>query len=92
MEMTAAKVRHATRWTDEKVKSLKLPPEKSESRTLVAPGLYVHLRRKTDNSISKHWQYRAQVEWQSSMALAGGLPRRRLGQANAELRLTSRSP
>jgi integrase len=52
----------ATRWTDEKLKALKLPKGKAEQRIRVEPGLYIHLRRRSDGAISKQWQYRAQVQ------------------------------
>jgi integrase len=52
----------ATRWTDEKLKALKLPPGKAEQRVRVEPGLYIHLRQRSDGATSKQWQYRAQVQ------------------------------
>jgi len=52
----------ATRWTDEKLKALKLPTGKTERRVLVEPGLYIYLRRRSTGAVSKQWQYRAQVQ------------------------------
>lgn len=52
----------ATRWTDEKLKALKLPSGKAERRIRVEPGLYIHLRQRSDGAVSKQWQYRAQVQ------------------------------
>lgn len=52
----------ATRWTDEKLKALKLPDDSTEKRFLVEPGLYIFLRQRADGSIAKQWQFRAQVD------------------------------
>lgn len=52
----------ATKWTDEKVKAIKPAPGKTEERRLVAPGLYLFLRTRADGTISRQWQYRAQVD------------------------------
>lgn len=52
----AAPMTRATRWTDEKIKSLKLPTGSSEKRSLVDPGLYLRLRQRTEG-LAKHWQY-----------------------------------
>lgn len=53
--------KRATKWTDSKVAALRMPAGKADVRTLVAPGLYLHLRAKADATVSKHWQFRAQV-------------------------------
>ena len=84
--MTTSEKKRATKWTDEKVKALKLPSgEKSERRTLVAPGLYLHLRRKADVSIAKHWQYRAQVGGVRRWLSLGAYPAVTLAKASEEL-------
>ena len=75
----------ATKWTDEKIKALKIPADKIEQRTLVAPGLYVHLRRKADASIAKHWQYRAQVGGVRRWLSLGAYPAVGLAKASAEM-------
>lgn len=72
----------ATRWTDEKVKALKLPDGVDEKRTLVAPGLYLFLRRKAGGSIAKQWQYRAQVDGKRRWLSLGSYPE--IGLADAE--------
>lgn len=77
--------KRATRWTDTKVAALKLPAGTSEQRTLVAPGLYLHARGKTDGSVSKHWQYRAQVNGARRWLSLGAYPEVSLGKATAEL-------
>ena len=82
---TAGKKQRATKWTDEKVKALKLPADKIEERQLVAPGLYVHLRRKADASIAKHWQFRAQVDGVRRWLSLGAYPAVGLGKANEEM-------
>ena len=66
--------KRATKWTDAKVAAMKLPVELKEQRVLVAPGLYLHLRRKADASTSKHWQYRAQVEGVRRWLALGAYP------------------
>jgi hypothetical protein len=43
----------ATRWTDEKVKSLSLPASSSEKRVLIEPGLYLRLRQRNEG-LAKH--------------------------------------
>lgn len=72
----------ATRWTDEKVKALKLPDGLKEKRTLVAPGLYMYLRRKTDDGLAKQWQYRVQVDGKRRWLSLGSYPE--VGLADAE--------
>lgn len=75
-----------TRWTDEKVKSLKLPPEKTEQRVLVEPGLYLFLRRKANDELAKQWQYRAQVSGKRRWLSLGAYPSVGLAKAREELR------
>ena len=75
----------ATKWTDEKVKALKLPAGKHEQRVLVEPGLYLHLRRRADDSLAKHWQYRAQVAGVRRWLSLGAYPAVSLAKAKAEL-------
>jgi integrase len=72
----------ATRWTDEKVKALKLPEGIKERRTLVFPGLYIYLRQKADGGLAKQWQYRAQVSGKRRWQSLGSYPE--LGLAGAE--------
>jgi integrase len=75
----------ATKWTDEKVKSLRLPPGKFERRVLVAPGLYIHLRGSADGEIARHWQFRAQVDGVRRWLSLGRYPAVTLAHARAEL-------
>jgi integrase len=82
--MSTEKVR-ATKWTDAKLAALKLPAERAETRRLVAPGLYLHLRRRADGSITKHWQYRAQVGGVRRWLSLGAYPAVGLGKAGDEL-------
>lgn len=60
--MATRESKRATRWTDAKLAAFKLPDGIAEQRVLVAPGLYLHGRRKADGTAAKHWQYRAQVD------------------------------
>jgi integrase len=83
--MTTPEKKRATKWTDEKVKALKLPAHKTEQRILVAPGLYIHVRRKADGTIGKHWQYRAQVGGVRRWLSLGAYPAVTLAKANEEL-------
>lgn len=76
----------AIRWTDEKVKALSLPEGKAESRTCVETGLYLFVRRKRDGSLSKTWQYRAQVNGSRRWLSLGPYPAVRLAVAREELR------
>ncbi|MDA0876431.1 MAG: tyrosine-type recombinase/integrase [Proteobacteria bacterium] len=73
------------RWTDEKVRALKLPVGIKEKRVLVEPGLYIFARCRADDSTSKHWQFRAQVEGKRRWLSLGAFPAVGLGQARAEL-------
>ena len=75
----------ATRWTEEKVKTLKLPAGKAEQRVLVAPGLYLYLRARNDGALAKQWQFRAQVDGVRRWLSLGAFPSVGLAQANAEL-------
>lgn len=83
--MNEAKKR-ATKWTDAKVEALRLEAGKTEQRSLVAPGLYLHLRRRVDGGLSKHWQYRAQVAGVRRWLSLGSYPEVTLAEANDELR------
>lgn len=73
------------RWTDEKVRALKLPDDKKEKRIAVAQGLYLFLRGRTDGLTSKHWQYRAQFQGKRRWLSLGAFPAVGLAQARAEL-------
>ena len=75
----------ATRWTDEKLKALKLPEGKSELRTLVEPGLYMFLRRRAAGDVAKQWQFRAQVAGVRKWLSLGSYPAVGLAKATAEL-------
>jgi integrase len=77
--------KRATKWTDAKVAAEKLPAIKNEVRKLVEPGLYLHIRRKADQSLSKHWQYRAQVEGVRRWLSLGAYPQVGLAKAKDEL-------
>src|SRR5687767_4067868 len=74
----------AVRWTDEKIKALKLPPGKTEHRALVAPGLYIYLRGRAAGEIAKHWQYRAQVDGRRRWLSLGSYPEVGLAAAERE--------
>ncbi|HTT12887.1 MAG TPA: tyrosine-type recombinase/integrase [Burkholderiaceae bacterium] len=75
----------ATRWTDEKIKATRLASGKSERRVLVAPGMYLHLRHKTGAGVSRHWQYRVQVDGKRRWLSLGEYPAVSLADAQAEL-------
>jgi len=62
-----------------KAQALKLPPGKAEQRIRVEPGLYIHLRRRSDGAISKQWQYRAQVQGRASVAVRSAVTAKRMG-------------
>ncbi|HEU5293521.1 MAG TPA: tyrosine-type recombinase/integrase [Burkholderiaceae bacterium] len=83
--MATAEKKRATKWTDAKVAAEKLPAGKTELRKLVEPGLYLHIRRKTDGSLSKHWQYRAQVDGVRRWLSLGAYPQVGLAKAKDEL-------
>lgn len=74
--------KRATKWTDEKVKALRLPEGKDLARTRVEPGLYMVLRRLTDGSISRHWHYRVQVDGARRWLSLGSYPEMSLRQAD----------
>jgi integrase len=73
------------RWTDEKIRALKLPTEQKEKRISVEHGLYLFARCRADGSTSKHWQYRAQVQGKRSWLSLGAFPAVGLAQARTEL-------
>jgi len=83
--MDAAGTKRATKWTDAKLAAEKLPARKSELRKLVEPGLYLHVRRKADGSLAKHWQYRAQVDGMRRWLSLGAYPQVGLAKAKDEL-------
>ncbi|RRS05051.1 site-specific integrase [Aquabacterium soli] len=75
----------AKKWTDEKVKALKLPEGKREHRVLVDSGLYVFLRAKAGGDVSKQWQYRAQVNGARRWLSLGAYPAVGLAKAKSDL-------
>lgn len=75
----------ATRWTDEKIKALRLPVGKAEQRLLVDPGLYLYLRRRASGDLAKQWQFRAQVDGVRRWLSLGAFPSVGLGKAHAEM-------
>ena len=75
----------ATKATDTKIAALRLAEGKTETRILVAPGLYIHLRSRADGKLSKHWQFRAQVAGVRRWLSLGAYPSVTLAQASAEL-------
>jgi integrase len=77
----------ALRWTDEKIKALKLPAGKAEHRTLVEPGLYLFLRKRVSGEVAKQWQYRAQVDGVRRWLSLGAYPAVGLAKAKGELAL-----
>ena len=83
--MDTAEKKRATKWTDAKIASVQLAARMTESRKLVEPGLYLHLRRKADGSLSKHWQYRAQVDGMRRWLSLGAYPQVGLAKAKDEL-------
>lgn len=80
----------ATRWTEEKIKSLRPSPGVTEQRVLVAPGLYLYLRERAGGDLAKQWQFRAQVAGVRRWLSLGAFPSVGLAKANAEL-LTHRA-
>ena len=72
-------------WTDERVKSLKLPEGKAEQRTLVEPGLYLFLRLRATGEVAKQWQFRAQVHGVRKWLSLGAYPAVGLAKARTEL-------
>jgi integrase len=80
--MATTDKKRATKWTDEKVRALKLADDKPEARILVAPSLYLHVRRLAAGDLSKHWQYRAQVGGKRRWLTLGAYPA--VGLADAE--------
>ncbi len=79
----------ATRWTEEKIKALRLPEGKTEQRMLIAPGLYLYVRKRSGGDPAKQWQFRAQVGGVRRWLSLGTFPVIGLAAANAEL-LTQR--
>ena len=75
----------STKVTDAKLAAMKLPKGKSEARTLIAPGLYLHLRQRVGGEVAKHWQFRAQVAGQRRWLSLGAYPAVKLAAASAEL-------
>lgn len=75
----------ATKWTDEKIKAQRLILGQTERRVLVEPGLYLHIRARTDSTVAKHWQFRAQVETVRRWLSLGGYPAVSLAEAKREL-------
>lgn len=75
----------ATRWTDEKVRAFKLATGVHETRVRVEPGLYLHVRAKVGETVSKRWQYRAQVAGKRRWLSLGSYPAVGLAKARAEL-------
>jgi integrase len=75
----------ATKWTDDKLRSLRPPSEKPELRVRIEPGLYLFIRRRTGGSISRHWQYRAQVDGKRRWLSLGAYPQVGYAEARVEL-------
>ncbi len=80
----------ATRWTEEKVKALRLPSGKTEQRVMVDRGLYLYLRQRSAGDLAKQWQFRAQVDGVRRWLSLGAFPAVGLAKANAEM-LTHRA-
>ncbi len=74
-----------TKWTDEKIRALKLPADKAEQALLVEPGLYLRMRR-TGDETAKQWRYRAQVGGVRKWLSLGSFPAVGLAKARSELR------
>lgn len=74
-----------TKWTDEKVRSFKLPEGKREHRTVVDFGLYLFLRQKSSGELAKQWQYRAQVNGARRWLSLGSYPAVGLAEARRQL-------
>jgi len=74
----------ATRWTDEKIKSLKLAAGSSEKRLMVDSGLYLRVRQRREG-LAKHWQYRVQVDGARHWLTMGSYPALTLANARAQL-------
>lgn len=76
----------ATKWTDEKLKAQRLLPGRTDQRIAVEPGLYLRLRSHEGGTVSKHWEYRAQVAGVRRRLALGSFPAVGLAHARAELR------
>ena len=74
----------ATKWTDEKIKAVRPSPGKLEERKLVAPGLYLFVRARADGSVSRQWQYRAQVDGKRRWLSLGQYPAVGLAKATSD--------
>jgi integrase len=74
-----------SKWTDEKIRTVRLPQGKPECRKRVESGLYLHVRAHADGKPGKHWQYRAQVDGKRRWLSLGAYPGVSLAQARAEL-------
>lgn len=75
----------AVKWTDEKVKALRLTSGKTEERVLVDAGLYLFLRARKSGELAKQWQYRAQVEGVRRWLSLGSYPKVLIAKARAEM-------
>ena len=84
-ELGASKKEKATKWTDEKVRTLKLDGDKPEQRVLVAPNLYLFMRRGRKGTVSKQWQYRSQLAGKRRWLSLGSYPEVGLAKAKDEL-------
>lgn len=74
----------ATSWTDAKVRAVKLPEGKTEQRVRVDAGLYLYLRKRAGDELSKQWQYRAQVNGARRWLALGTFPAVGLAKATEE--------
>lgn len=73
------------KWTDEKVRALKLPEGKREYRAVVDFGLYIFLRQKSGGEVAKQWQFRAQVNGARRWLSLGSYPAVGLAEARRQL-------
>lgn len=73
------------KWTDEKVRALKLPEGKREYRAVVDFGLYIFLREKSSGELAKQWQFRAQVNGARRWLSLGSYPAVGLAEARRQL-------
>jgi integrase len=73
------------RWTDERIKVAKLPSRIADRRIAIEPGLYLRIRLTGAGSLSKHWEYRAQVGGSRRRLSLGEYPAMPLAGARAAL-------
>lgn len=82
---STAQTPRAVKWTDEKIKALRPNEGTTETRKLLASGLYLYVRERTNGKFARQWQYRAQVDGKRRWLSLGSYPEVGLATANEEL-------